>query len=136
MILLSIVSVAVVPSWNSAQANLNHQAELLVRNLNHAQVLAMHRATSLTINFSSTTYSVSDAGGIITDPATGTPFTISLDEGVTFSTWSDFTVDSLGRPNSGVVLASTPFTQTLLGGNRSKVVTVSPLSGVVTITEG
>jgi len=101
MILLSIVSVAVVPSWNSAQANLNHQAELLVRNLNHAQVLAMHRATSLTINFSSTTYSVSDAGGIITDPATGTPFTISLDEGVTFSTWSDFTVDSLGRPTVG-----------------------------------
>jgi len=35
-----------------------------------------------------------------------------------------------------VVLASTPFTQTLLGGNRSKVVTVSPISGVVTITEG
>jgi hypothetical protein len=122
MMLLGIISISVIPNWDNAQANLNHQAALLSRNLSHTQVLAMNRGSALTVNFSSKVYSVSDAGGIIT--------------GVAFSSWSDFTIDMLGRPNSGVVLSVSPFTQTLLGGARSKLVTISPISGLVTVTEG
>ena len=136
MMLLGIISISVIPNWDNAQANLNHQAALLSRNLSHTQVLAMNRGSALTVNFSSKVYSVSDAGGIITDPATGNLFSVTLEEGVAFSSWSDFTIDMLGRPNSGVVLSVSPFTQTLLGGARSKLVTISPIRGLVTVTEG
>ena len=52
MLLMAIISVSVIPTWNSASVNLNHQADLLVRNLRHAQALSLHRAATLTVDLS------------------------------------------------------------------------------------
>ena len=136
LILLGIISITVAPSWNSAQVNLNRQADLLARNLRHAQALAIHRATALTIDLSASAYSVKDGVSVITDPATGNSFTVTLEDGVTFSSFTDFDLDSLGRPSNGVSLISSDTTQTLTGGSRSRVITITPLTGSVSVAEG
>lgn len=136
LILASILAVSVIPRWDSAQANLNRQADLLARNLQHVQAMAMQRATSLSVDFSASSYSVKQNEVVITDLATGNPFTVTLEDGVSFSSWSDFTFDSLGRPSDGVDLLSSAITQTLTGGARSRVVTTTPITGAVTVTEG
>ena len=136
LILASILAVSVIPRWDTAQANLNRQADLLARNLQHAQAMAMQRATPLSISFSSSSYSVKQGGVVITDPATGNPFLIVLEDGVTLSSWGDFTFDSLGRPSDGVDLLSLATSQTLTGGVRSRVVTTTAITGAITVTEG
>lgn len=136
LVLVGIITVSVIPSWNSAQVNLNRQSDLLARNLRHAQALAIHRATALTIDLSTTAYSVKDGASVITDPATGNAFTVTLEDGVTFSSFTDFDLDSLGRPSNGVSLISADTTQTLTGGTRSRVITITPLTGSVSIAEG
>jgi len=136
LIIASILAVSVIPRWDTAQANLNRQADLLARNLQHVQTLAMQRAASLSINFSAGSYSVKQDAVVITDPATGNPFTVTLEDGVFFSSWGDFSFDSLGRPLSGVDLFSAVTSQTLTGGGRSRVVTTTPITGAITVTEG
>ncbi len=136
LVLIGIISVAVIPSWNSAQVNLNRQSDLLARNLRHAQAVAIHRATPLTIDLSAAAYSVKDGVSVITDPATGDPFTVTLENGVTFSSFTDFDLDSLGRPSNGVSLLSTDTTQTMNGGSRSRVITITPVTGSVSVAEG
>lgn len=136
LVLLGITAAAIAPAWNSAQLNLNRQSDLLARNLRHAQALAIHRATALTIDLSASAYSVKDGASVITDPATGDPFTVTLEDGVTFSSFTDFDLDSLGRPSNGVSLISSDTTQTLTGGSRSRVITITPLTGSVSVAEG
>ena len=136
LLLLSVIAVSIAPSWNTAGVNLNRQSDLLARNLRHAQALAIHRATALTIDLSASAYSVKDGASVITDPATGDPFTVTLEDGVTFSSFTDFDLDSLGRPSNGVSLISTDTTQTLTGGSRSRVITITPLTGSVSVAEG
>ncbi len=135
---MGILAVTVTPTWNSAQSHLNHQADLLARHIAHAQMLAMSHSTPLTFDLSATDYAVRDrdSGAVIIDPATGDPFSVTLQQGVLFSSWADFEIDTLGRLHRGGGLATSVVEQRLSGGSRTRLLQLQPVSGVVVIGEG
>ncbi|HBC56177.1 MAG TPA: hypothetical protein DCZ03_03355 [Gammaproteobacteria bacterium] len=133
LVILAIVSATVIPRVNLSDNSVGTQAERLVRDIRHLQSLAMQQETTLTLDISSNSYSVRDAGVIITDPTNQQNFSVTLDYGVTLSgTDTDF--DSWARPvSSGVLLTGTrSFTLTGNGG-KSITIEVDPVSGFVSV---
>lgn len=142
IVLLAVVAViAATRSLSSAETTLPAQAERLARDIRHAQMLAATWGKSLTLNVTSGvngSYSVSCtvAGAApcnispVTDPATGRPFTVTLEKNVTLTITlgpASVTIDSLGRPSAAV-------TYTLSVGDVSKTVAVQAITGFVTVS--
>ena len=82
---------------------------------------------------SSTAYRVTDGGTPVTDPATMQAFQVTLDNSVTL-TGSNTSFDSLGRPVAGGALLAAPRVFTLSGGSRTATVTLSAVTGFVSVS--
>ncbi len=140
LVVLGIISVyAVMKSEPSATLTLPSQARDMASDILHAQTLASTQGVSLRLAICSGangTYTVSNTSSAatacnqsaVTDPATGSPFSVSLKQGVVLG-GSPTTLDisSLGQPS---VAAS----YTLTSNGATETVAVAALTGQVTVT--
>jgi hypothetical protein len=113
---------------------LNAQADQLAASLRHTQSLALTQGRSLTFDVqSATSYAITDGVTTITDPQ-GLVQSYTLANGVTLA-GNDLDFDSLGRPiDAGSNLIATTQSWTLSAGAATASVSVSPLTGFVTVT--
>jgi MSHA pilin protein MshC len=135
MAVLGIVAALALPRWSPSDSTLATQADRLARDLRHAQSLALSQGRRLTFHVqSASNYRVTDSGGTtVTDPATRSPFSVSLENSVTLG-GNDLVFDSLGRPLNAGSLASSAQAYTLSGDSRTATVTVSPVTGFTTVS--
>jgi prepilin-type N-terminal cleavage/methylation domain-containing protein len=134
IVILSILAASIAVGWRSDEGTVVYQAQLLARNIRHAQALAMSRYKTLTFERSGNSYRVKDGAATLADPATGEPFEVALESGVSFTAGASFDLDSMGRPRSvgGGFIKTDPVTVfTLQGGSITVDVSVSPLTGFV-----
>jgi type II secretory pathway pseudopilin PulG len=144
--IIAIVAATVTLSITSQTRNyVISETDKLRRGLSHVQALAAGWGARLRVTTSSSGYSVTcrtalgrspcnAIGDAVTDPATGSSFSVTLSSGVslsqsggTSSTTLDF--DSLGRPVGTSSLLSSSTVYTLSGNNRTATVTVLPITG-------
>lgn len=138
MVVLGVLAAIAASRWSAADATAGYQADLLARNIRHMQILAMSWGQPLRLTVASPTYTVScvtsgatppcNASPVI-DPATGSPFSETLSNGVTLA-GAAATIDSLGRP----VPVTTATTYTLTAGAQTWSVNVAPLTGFTTVS--
>jgi prepilin-type N-terminal cleavage/methylation domain-containing protein len=133
LLLLAILSTSLFLRWTPGSSTLNAQADQLAAALRHAQSLALAQGRSLTLDVQSATgYAITDGTAPITDPQ-GLIQTYTLADGVTLA-GNDLDFDSLGRPiDAGNNLIAAPQTWTLTGAGATASVSVSPLTGFVTV---
>lgn len=136
LVIVGVVAAYAVPKFSSpAAATVSHQADRLLRDARHAQQLATAWRKRLRVVADGTSiYIVACAtettapcnatlGGPVTDPATGQPFRVTTQNGITVAAaTAEFT--SLGRAT-----ATTNFV--LTGGAVIATVTVNATSGFV-----
>ncbi len=136
VVILGVLSAYALPRWSPADTTVAAQAHRLARDLRHAQEMAMSQGRTLSFDIQAPSdYRVVDTvtGVTINDPATQQNFQITLDENVTVAgTDTDF--DSLGRPLSGGVLLAVPRVFTLSGASKTSTVTMSAVTGFVSVT--
>lgn len=150
MMIIGILSAAFATRWQSEAAyTISAQADLLARHIRHTQLLAMNvnvaipqsaLRVSVTANSYGTTCVSSagantlcvNAGDAVRDPAGNRLLAESLDYNVALA-GSNLDFDAWGRPVSGGSVLSTARTFTLTGGGKTFTVTVSPITGFVTV---
>lgn len=148
MLVLSILAVTVGMRWNATTTILPYQAELMARNLRHAQMLAMNWGQTLQVSLvSPTNYIVRCAvasatppcngAGPIMDPASSNgTFDVALSNNATVTgPATPLAFDRLGRPvNPGSnALYATANTYTLSVGSVTWSARVNPITGFVTV---
>ena len=145
LVLVGILAAIALARWGSIGANtVSYQADELARNLRHTQMLALTWGQTLRLNVvSAVQYSVRcvdatapapcNGTNTVTDPATGAPFVVNLDNVTLAGSSVDF--DSLGRPLAGGALigANPARSYTLTGGAHTSGVTLRPLTGFVEV---
>lgn len=118
------------------------QADRLRNDLRHTQMLALAWGQPLRLTTAAGAYSVScvSAGAApcnaspVINPATGEPFSVSLEAGLTLSGPGfalDF--DALGRPKNGAALLTASATLAVAGGGAVRNVLVQPITGFATV---
>jgi hypothetical protein len=142
MVLAAVLVAVTAARWNATDATAPHQADLLARNIRHAQTLAMSWGQALRLASTSTGYSVRCVSGSATppcnstnpvlDPATGQAFSVTLGNGVTLNSVT-LDLDTHGRPFSGGSLTSTNAVFTLTASSETWTVTVLPVTGFASI---
>ena len=147
MLVLSILAVTVGMRWNAPTTILPYQAELMARNLRHAQLLAMNWGQTLQVSLlSPTNYIVRCAvasatppcngTGPIMDPASNTgTFNATLSNNATVTGPALLAFDRLGRPVNPVssALYVVVNTYTLSVGSVTWSARVNPITGFVTV---
>lgn len=140
LVFFAIFTVFGLTRFQPAETTLPAQADRLARDIRHMQTLALAQGQGLQLAASGTAYQVClgttatcNAGAAIVDPANGQPFVVALENGVSVSA-TTLAMDSLGRPVTGGSLSAADTAFTLTGGIESSTVTVSRLTGFVTIT--
>jgi len=134
LVLMGTLTASIFLHWTPGTASLNAQAGQLARTLRHAQALALSQGRRLTFDVqSSSDYAISSGGTVIRDPQ-GVSQNYSLVNGVTLA-GSDLDFDSLGRPvdSAGNLVAGVQ-NWTLSADGSNVTVSVTPLSGFVTVT--
>lgn len=145
LVLAGILAATALARWGSIGANtVSYQADEFARNLRHTQMLALTWGQTLRLNVvSAVQYNVRcvdvtaptpcNGANAITDPATGAPFVVDLDNVTLAGASVDF--DSLGRPLAGGVLigANPARSYSLTGGAHTSSVTLRPLTGFVEV---
>jgi prepilin-type N-terminal cleavage/methylation domain-containing protein len=134
LLLMAILGTSLFLRWSPGSASLNAQADQLARTLRHAQSLALAQGRSLTFDIQSpTSYAITDGATTITDPQ-GVVQSYTLAIGAALA-GSDIDFDSLGRPIDATNnLIATAQTWTLSANGASATVSISPLTGFVTVT--
>ncbi|RLA01873.1 MAG: type II secretion system protein GspH [Gammaproteobacteria bacterium] len=134
LVILSIMAAFALPRMATTDTTVAAQANRLARDLRHAQAMAMNQGRTLSFDIQApASYRVADSGTTVTDPATMGAFQISLDNGVTVAgTDTDF--DSLGRPATAGTLISAARVFTLNGTARTVIVTLSAVTGFVSVS--
>ncbi len=147
MMILAILAAEAGIRWNTRDTTAPYQAELLERNLRHAQMLAMTWDASLQVAVAGNGYSVACAAavpappsppcnnvGVVTDPATGKPFSETLQNGVTL-TGGGIGFDRMGRPVNGVgTLFTVAQNLVVTAGPTTYTARVQPVTGFVSVT--
>lgn len=134
LVIIGVLAALAAPRLSLTDTNVHAQAAQFVRDIRHVQMLAMARGETLTFESLGGSYRCTDSTlAIITDPATQQPFTRTLDNGVA-ATAGSVSFDSLGRPVSAGVLRSTAVNFTMSGGAQSATLSVSPVTGFVTVS--
>ncbi len=137
LVLAMIGSLAAIalPRWAPADTTVAAQADRLARDLRHAQAMAMSQARTLTLDIQgASAYRVIDSGSMtVTDPANQQPFQVSMDNNVTVS-GTDTGFDSLGRPVAGGALLPATRVFTVSGSSTTATVTVSAVTGFISVT--
>lgn len=151
VVYLLIVAVLVVLSvmvFNPTAVKARYQAERLKADLRHMQLLATAWGVSLRVTNTGSSYSIACAAlgagpcagfpSAVTDPATTSPFSVSLESGLTLAgptngcggSGISYYVDALGRPTDGVVLLAGAACFTISTYN----VTVQPITGFAAVS--
>jgi len=139
LVIVGILSAyATMNNGNSSAYTLLSQAETMASDLRHVQALATTWGRSLQVSVvagTSGSYSVScvttgvsapcNASPVI-DPATGSPFRVSLQQSAAITGPALLQIDSLGKPSAAA-------TYVLSAGGVSKSVTVAALTGFVSV---
>lgn len=142
LMILAVLTATVSMRWGATDATIAYQADLLARNLRHAQMLAMTWGQSLRVTGAGASYSAAcvTASAMppcnstpVIDPATGSAFTVSLSNNVTVSA-STVDIDSLGRPLSAGALLTAARTFTLSGAGQTWSVAVAPITGFISVS--
>jgi prepilin-type N-terminal cleavage/methylation domain-containing protein len=133
MVMLGILAAYVAPRLNISESNTGSQAELLAQNIRHAQAIAVAQHKTLTVEVASGSYSVKEGASIINDPRSGAAFSVTLEDSVSASTGS-VDLDYLGRPLTSGAFITSDTTFTLSGGSVSSTVSVTPVTGFVTVS--
>jgi prepilin-type N-terminal cleavage/methylation domain-containing protein len=134
VVIIGILAAMAAPRMSLTDSSVHAQAAQIARDIRHAQMLAMTQGRTLIFQSLGGSYRCTDSTStIITDPATQQPFTFTLSNGVTLTATS-VSFDSLGRPVSAGVLRSTAVNYTASGGGQSAALSVSPVTGFVTVT--
>ena len=149
LILLGVLAVNVVVHWPADdELKLPAQADLMASHIRHLQSLAMYWGQPLRLTISNGSYSVScvsttagspcNGSNPVIDPVTGQAFSTTLESGITLKEVSGLTTtgfDTLGRPVSGGSLISTTPARTFtLSAGTDATVTLSPLTGFVSVS--
>lgn len=134
--LVAALAAMAMPYLGRSDGTLGAQAHRLARDLRHVQAMAMNQGRTMLFDVQSVSlYRVAVGGSVVDDPATGRAFSVTLDEGVTLS-GTDMEIDSMGRP----VASGVPLTEerrfVLSSASRSAVVSMSPVTGFVTVSAG
>ena len=120
-----------------------YQAERLAQDLRHTQALAMSWGAAIRLTAAGGSYSVRCvtltgtppcSNNPVIDPATGSAFTVALQDGASFSAGGSITFDSFGVPLNGANPAAADQTLQLGDGTVTASVTVAALSGFVSST--
>ena len=134
IVIIGILAAMAVPRMSLTDSSVHAQAAQIARDIRHVQMLAMTRGETLTFQSLGGSYRCTDStSAIITDPATQQPFTLALDNSVT-ATAGSISFDSLGRPVSAGTLVTTAIAITVSGDAQSAVLSVSPVTGFVTVS--
>jgi Tfp pilus assembly protein FimT len=147
VIVASIAAYGMMRQHSTGENTLWYQAHGLARDLRHVQVLTATYGRPLQLTATAGvngTYSVScvtagaapcDASPII-DPATGEPFSVSLQHDVSLavSGTNPLAFDMQGRPLNGGAVSTTSTTYTLTASGTTSTVTVSPITGFVGVS--
>lgn len=143
VVITGILAASISPSWKgSGYYSSRYQADRLADDIRYIQSLAMAWGEKLRLDISSSSYQVTcvsgsgsapcvTAGDVIS-PSISENFSLSLEHGVTL-TGTDTDFDKLGRPNDNGSLLTGDRTITLLGDGKSWTVTVSPITGFVSV---
>lgn len=145
IIITSILAAYAVNRFGSAGgATGSTEAAHFARDLRHAQMLAITLRRQLCVNAAGSTYSVRDTAGspptcngsAMTDPSTGRAFSVTLENGASFTTVPGTVLrfDSLGRPSTGTAPAASNSTYVLSSGGSSWSIVVQQVTGLVTVT--
>lgn len=135
LVIIGMLAAYVVPRLDMGGTSAAAEAEGLSRDLRHVQEMAMTEGLTLALQPSGTGYTVvSSSGTTVTDPATHQPFQVALKNGVTLS-GATVRFDSMGRPVTAAgTLVGSATSLALSGGGHSDTVTVSPVTGFVSVT--
>lgn len=141
IVVVSILGVVVMTRYHQpAETTVSIEADHLARDIRHMQMLAMTWRQTLRLTAAGTDYSVScvTAGPApcnvapVVDPATAAAFNRTLASNVTV-VGATLDIDALGRPVTGGALFNGDTTYTLTGGSEMSTVTVTRLTGFVSV---
>jgi type II secretory pathway pseudopilin PulG len=133
-----LASVAAVGFQQPSGQYLTLETDQLRRNLSHVQMLAISRSQRMKLSANGDHYAVQacessacTAPVTLTDPATGRPFTVALQNGARITSAAPLYLDTLGRPASatGVVTSDPAVRFQLTLDGRTTQVDVAPLTG-------
>ena len=142
IVIMMIAAAMVIPQVvSTGDVKSRSAARMLMADLEYAQSQAIVTQNQVTVTFdtSGNAYTVSNASGTLTHPITKNAYVIDLDqtngmEGVSidtvnFGSGQSVTFDALGAPDyDGSV--------TFVAGAQSYVISVAPITGRVTVSEG
>lgn len=149
IVIISIVSGVAGSKLGSTSATVAVQAEQFAAHVRHAQNIALNWGCELTLAINTASYNLvsridytgtdkasrcGDGATILTDPASHTAFNFLLSNGIQFTATGAIYFDSLGRPTDATgtpVTTTTSFT--LSGGSNNWQVSVTPVTGFVTL---
>lgn len=147
MIIIAILAGYAVSRFGSAGAATGStEAEHFARDLRHAQMLAITLGKQLCVSAAGSSYSVRDTtagspptcnAGAMTDPTTGAAFSVTLQNGASFTAVPApvLRFDSLGRPSTGSAPTATdPTSYVLASGGSSWTINVRRVTGLVEVT--
>jgi MSHA pilin protein MshC len=135
LVILGVLSAYVAARWSPGDSAVHSEAAQLARDLRHAQAMAMNRGTPLDFEPLAGGYRVTDSGGVIQDPARGDLFQHSLASGVSRGgSCGTVRFDTLGRPLTGGSLMTNACTHVLSGPSVSSTITLTPVTGFVTVS--
>lgn len=135
LVVVGVLAAYAVPRFSgSAEMTYTHQADALMRDLRHAQQLAIAWNRPLRFTVTASDYSVAcvTAGAApcdvspVVDPARGGSFQVSAISGIAFGATS-IDLDTLGRPNAAAAIAVT-------GGGQTASVNINAVGGFVSRT--
>jgi len=151
MVVLGILAAVFIPRSNNPAIILSTQAEQLAADIRYLQSLAMTEGWSgvaptarrYRVNFTATSYSFTDAGGVAVAHPGGTTGTISFAGGASISPFppsnlpnSLVSFDGLGRPytdaGAATLLASTA-TISLGSSSSTRAIQIFPGTGMVRV---
>jgi prepilin-type N-terminal cleavage/methylation domain-containing protein len=154
LVILAIIVYFVVRSFQPKEALALQQAERLRNDLRHVQMLAItwNRSLGLTVAADFLSYQVCCLNAAMTacttdpappppspctanpviDPATGRPFLVPLESGLSLGGAAALNFDTLGRPRNGAVPTVGPITFNIAGASALRTVVVAPVTGFAT----
>jgi prepilin-type N-terminal cleavage/methylation domain-containing protein len=154
IVVIGILGVVATMTYKPTEIKARYQAERMRTDLRHAQMLALSGSQALRLTVAAGlggSYTVSTIGGIgtgpcttsaLTDPATNSPFVVTVDAALNLAGTATVDFDTFGRPASctgnpcacAILVASDPVaTYTIAGGTATYTVDLKRVSGYSSI---
>lgn len=134
LVVVAVLGTLAVLRFRPLEVQSLQQAERLRNDLRHAQMLALTWGRPLRLTSAPGSYSVGcvSAGTApcnvnpVIDPATGQPFSVTLETGLTLGGPATLDFDAIGAPSAAA-------TFTVSGGGATRNVLVTPVAGLASV---